>query len=72
MKMKSVAVLAALMIAGIAAQGAAAGDHHSKRSTERLVNHQRYRNSNAFAGGTVKLYGPDYDEGAMTSGVAGH
>jgi hypothetical protein len=74
MQSKMFAVLITL-VAASSAQAAAASEHHYTRSKNRAAISERLRNSNAYAARTdvtVKSDLPDYDDGAMASGVAGH
>ena len=72
---KILTVLVVPLIAALTAQAAAA-EHHHMRTKDRAVAIERFRNSNAYAAPrgyfAVRSYLPDYDEGAMTSGLAGH
>jgi hypothetical protein len=72
---KILTVLVVPLIAALTAQAAAA-EHHHKRTKDRAVAIERFRNSNAYAaprGNTaVRSYFPAEDEAAMTSGLAGH
>jgi hypothetical protein len=71
-------ILALLFIPLIAAsisQAAAASESHYKRTKDRAVESEQLRNSNAYVAPddiTVQSSRPDFDEGAMTSGIAGH
>jgi hypothetical protein len=75
MRKKILTVLVVPVIAALTAQAAAASEHHYPRTTGRAVAIERFRNSNAYAA-------PGYfaartglraeDEGAMSSGLAGH
>ncbi len=72
---KILTVLVVPLIAALTAQAAAA-EHRHMRTKDRAVAIERFRNSNAYAAPrgyfAVRSYLPDYDEGAMTSGLAGH
>ena len=50
--------------------------HRHMRTKDRAVAIERFRNSNAYAAPrgniAVRSHLPDYDEAAMTSGLAGH
>lgn len=75
MKLKIIAVLAIPLLTAIAAQTAAASDRHHARMKQRPVVSEQIRNSNAYAAPgdiAVQPSWPDYSEGAMTSGMAGH
>ena len=63
------------LVAAIAAQAAVASEHHHVRANDRAALSEQVRNSNAYAAPDdfAGRPGPhDYDEGAMTSGIAGH
>ena len=63
------------LVASLATQAATASESHHARANEHAVLSERVRNSNAYAmPGDIGLRSehPDYDEGAMTSGPAGH
>ena len=67
--------LAASLIAASTAQAAVASEHHHGRTKSRVVATEQLRNSNAYAApgdiaGQSAL--PNLDEGAMSSGMAGH
>jgi hypothetical protein len=67
------AVLFIPLAAALTAQAASASEHHT-RTKHRAVLSEQVRNSNAYAApGDIALPAgtPDYDEGAMTSGLAG-
>jgi hypothetical protein len=76
MRKRILTVLVVPLIAALTAQAAAASEHHHTRTKGRVVASQQWRNSNAY------YAAPDYiavpsrlsaeDEGAMTSGLAGH
>jgi hypothetical protein len=72
MQLKIITVLAVAVLAAIAAQAATASEHHHTRAEGRAVASEKFRNSNAYAAPAVQSYRRDYDEGAMTSGIAGH
>jgi hypothetical protein len=72
MQLKTIIMLAVAVFVAIAAQAAAASEHHHARAKGRAVASEQFRNSNAYAPPAVQSYGPDYSEGAMTSGIAGH
>jgi hypothetical protein len=68
-------VLAASLIAALTAQTAVASEHHRTRAKGRAVATEQLRNSNAYAAPrdiAVPSYRSSLDEGAMTSGMAGH
>jgi hypothetical protein len=71
---KILTVLVVPLIAALTAQAAAASEHRHTRTRDRAVAIERFRNSNAYAAprGAVRSYLRDYDEAAMTSGLAGH
>ena len=73
---KILTVLVVPLIAALTAQAAAASEHHHTRTKGRAAVSEQFRNSNAYAAPrgyfAVRSYLPDYDEGAMTSGLAGH
>jgi hypothetical protein len=74
MRSKIFAVLITL-VAALSAQAAAASEHHYTRSKNRVAINEQLRNSNAYAARAdviVKSDLPDYDDGAMASGVSGH
>lgn len=63
------------LVAALAAQTAAASEHHHTRANDRAALSEQVRNSNAYAAPddfAAPSNRPDYDEGAMTSGLAGH
>ena len=75
MQKKFITVLFIPLVAALAAQAAAASEHHHTRVNDRAVLSEDVRNSNAYAAPgdfAVQSSRPDYDEGAMTSGLAGH
>jgi hypothetical protein len=68
------AVLFIPLAAELTAQTAASASEHHTRTKHRAVLSEQVRNSNAYAApGDIALPAgaPDYDEGAMTSGLAG-
>lgn len=71
-KLTVVTVLALPMLAAISAQAVVASEHRHIRTNERSAVFAEWRNSNAYAAPVVQSYRPNYDEGAMTSGPAGH
>jgi hypothetical protein len=75
MQKKFLTVLFIPLVAALTAQAAAASEHHHTRANDRAALSERVRNSNAYAAPgdfAVQSSQPDYDEGAMTSGLAGH
>lgn len=71
MKLTVITVLALPVFTAISAQ-AVASEHHHMRTSDRSAVFAQWRNSNAYAEPVVQPYRPNYDEGAMTSGIAGH
>ena len=74
MRKKILTVLVAPLICALTAQAAAASEHHHT-PTGRAVASDQLRNSNAYAApGNIaeQSYLQNEDEGAMTSGLAGH
>jgi len=72
---KTVLSLVVVLLAGLTVQAAVASEHHRTRAKDRTVAIEQFRNSNAFAapGGTAAQSALSADdEGAMTSGLAGH
>jgi hypothetical protein len=69
MRLTIVTVLAVLMTSAIAAEASAATRHHHTGVQKRALSCDKFRDSNAYA---APSYSPDYSEGAMTSGIAGH
>jgi hypothetical protein len=75
MQKKFITVLFIPLVAALAAQAAAASEHHHTRAHDRTVLSEQVRNSNAYAAPgdfAVQSSRPDYDEGAMSSGLVGH
>ena len=72
MQKKFITVLFIPLVAALAAQAAAASEHHHTRANDRAVLSEQVRNSNAYAAPSDFAGRRDYDEGAMTSGTAGH
>jgi hypothetical protein len=81
MRKKILTLLVAPLLAALSAQAALASEHHRTQTKHHTVAIERFRNSNAFAapGNIVapdNSAAPSYlsaeDEGAMTSGIAGH
>jgi hypothetical protein len=74
MRKRILTVLSVPLIAAFTAQAAAASERHHARTEGRAVIEQ-LRNSNAYAARRDIVEQPgllDEDEGAMTSGIAGH
>jgi predicted outer membrane lipoprotein len=72
---KTLLSLVVLLLAALTVQTAVASEHHRMRAKDRTVAIEQFRNSNAFAapGGTAAQSALSADdEGAMTSGLAGH
>ena len=68
-------VVSASVIAALTAQAAAASEQHHTRTKGRTVASEQWRNSNAYAAPrdiAVPSYWSNLDEGAMSSGMAGH
>jgi hypothetical protein len=68
-------VVSASVIATLTAQAAAASEHHHTRTKGGTVASEQWRNSNAYAAPrdiSVPSYWSNLDEGAMSSGMAGH
>jgi hypothetical protein len=64
-----------MLVVLLAAQTATASEHHHTRTKGHAVAIKQFRNSNAYAAPSDIAVQPgwsSYDEGAMTSGVAGH
>jgi hypothetical protein len=75
MRKKILIVLAFPLIAAFTAQAAAASERHHTRTNSRAVAIAHLRNSNTYAAPRDTVVQPgllDQDEGAMTSGLAGH
>jgi hypothetical protein len=75
MQKKFLTVIFMPLAAALAAHAAAASEHHQTRANDRTALSAQVRNSNAYAAPgdfAVQSTRPDYDEGAMTSGLAGH
>jgi hypothetical protein len=63
------------LLAALSAQAALASEHHRTQTKHHTVAIERFRNSNAFAApgnSSAPSYLSPEDEGAMTSGIAGH
>jgi hypothetical protein len=75
MRKKILMVLAVPIIAALTTQAVAASEHHHTRTKGHAVASEQLRNSNAYAAPhNIAVHSdlPDYAEGAMTSGIAGH
>jgi len=75
MQKKLLTVLFIPLVAAITAQAAAASEHHHTRAKNRALISEQLRNSNAYAvpaGMAAQTDLPDYANGAMASGLAGH
>ncbi|MGA7804132.1 hypothetical protein [Bradyrhizobium sp.] len=77
MRLKLITLIAVTVLAAFAAPAAAASGHHHAQVKHRTAVNARFRDSNAYVAPigqsfTVRSSRPDYDEGAMTSGMAGH
>jgi len=72
MMLKTGTVLALSVLAAMSAQAAAGSKHNHPRKNERASAFEQLRNSNAYAAPALQSSRPNYDEGAMTSGIAGH
>jgi len=72
--MRKFAVLFISLAAVLTAQAATAAEHRYTRSQNRAAISEQVRNSYAYGGrpDTSVRNMPDYDDGAMASGVAGH
>jgi hypothetical protein len=72
---KTLLSLVVVLLVGLTVQAAVASEHHRTRAKGRTVAIEKLRNSNAFAAPRSTAAQPDLsadDEGAMTSGLAGH
>ena len=75
MQRKFLTILFIPLVAAITVQAAAASEHHHMRAKNRGVISEQVRNSNAYAvpaGMAAQTDLPDYANGAMASGLAGH
>jgi hypothetical protein len=73
MTMRKLTMAVVPLVAALTAQAATASEHRNTRTKNRAATIEQLRNSNAYATpGAVQSVRPDYDEGAMTSGMAGH
>jgi hypothetical protein len=75
MRKRILTVLIVPLIAALTAQAAAASEHHHMRTKGRAVVSEQLRNSNAYAApGDIAAQSalPNLDEGAISSGMAGH
>lgn len=74
MRKKALTVLVVSLLAALTTQAAVASERHHTRTKGRAVAYERLLNSNAYAARgdiAVPSYWQNYDEGAMTSGIAG-
>jgi hypothetical protein len=81
MRKKILTLLVVPLLAALSAQAAVASERHHARTKGRTVAIEQFRNSNAFAApsniaaagnSAAQSYLSSEDEGAMTSGIAGH
>ena len=75
MQKKILTVLFIPLIAALTVQATAASEYRHTRTKDRAVASEQLRNSNAYAAPddiALQSNRTDYDEGAMTSGIAGH
>jgi len=72
MQKKLLTVMFIPLVAASATQAAAASEHRHVRANDRAALSEQVRNSNAYAAPSDFAGRRDYDEGAMTSGIAGH
>ena len=75
MQNKLITVIFIQLMAVIIVQPAAASEHHHARAKGGPAISERLRSSNAYAAPaeiSAPSDMPDYAEGAMTSGIAGH
>jgi len=70
--MRKLTMLVVPTVAVLTAKAATASEHHNTRTKNRAATIEQLRNSNAYAAPAIQPGRPDYDEGAMTSGMAGH
>ena len=73
--MRKLTILVVPLIAALTSQAATASERHLARTNDRAVLIEQIRNSNAYAAPgdfAVRPYLRSEDEGAMTSGSAGH
>jgi hypothetical protein len=75
MRRKILTLLVVSLLAALSAQAGEASERHHTRTKGHTVAIEQFRNSNAFAApGNIAAH-PNLsaeDEGAMTSGIAGH
>ena len=74
MRKTALSILAASLIVGSTVQIATAAERHAHKSDRaRISASQQFRNANAFLPPPAVVQSlPDYSEGYMTSGPAGH
>ena len=72
MQKKLLTVMFIPPVAAFATQAAAGSEHRHVRANDRAALSEQVRNSNAYAAPSDFAGRRDYDEGAMTSGIAGH
>jgi hypothetical protein len=75
MRKKTITLLVVPLLAALSAQAAVASERHHTRMKGRTVAIEQFRNSNALAApGNIAAQSDlsAEDEGAMTSGIAGH
>ena len=75
MTMRKLTIIVVPLIAALTAQAATASERHHARTKDRAVVSEQIRNSNAYAAPddfAARSYLRSEDEGAMTSGLAGH
>jgi hypothetical protein len=75
MRKETRTVLVVSLLGALTVQAAAASEHHHTRTKGHAVADEQLLNSNAYAARgdiAVPSYWRYYDEGAMTSGIAGH
>lgn len=75
MRRKVITVLVVPLLGALTAQTAMASEHHRTRTKGRTVAIEQFRNGDAHAAPGDTAAQSDlsaYDEGAMTSGIAGH
>jgi hypothetical protein len=75
MRKKIMAMIVVPLLAALTAQAAVASERHRIRPKDRTAATEQFRNSNAFALPAGIAAQPSLsaeDEGAMTSGLAGH
>jgi hypothetical protein len=75
MRKKILTLLVVPLLVASSAQAAVASERHRPRTKDHTVAIERFRNSNAFAApgnSAAQSNLSSEDEGAMTSGIAGH